>query len=296
MAEPRAAEARAALRAATGIAGLCAVGTLASLALWSALQPDVVKLWPWWLALGVEASGGVALWLVRERASALLVAYGVLLAVVGCIHLAGWETNDALARSDCDFEAFQAFKLSALLVALLGPPRAWIGVACIVSGGALAGIQYAHWPPGARAAVSAVEPWSTFVYVAISLGVYAYRLRVFELERRAAKAEAEAAARTRVARLLVAAGDLANSPLQTIELSIPLLRAAGGVPEAVLARIQRASERLRSVSNVLGRYDAHAGKGREGLSLDALAILEEAVDEGDIPVEPEPRSRRGRRA
>jgi hypothetical protein len=276
---------RAAWRAAVALTCLTTLGALSGLAVWTVIAANLVERWPWWMVLCVSISAGVTLWIERRHRSIVLLSRLLSMATIGSVFIAAWHTNDTLARAHRYYEPFEAFKLAALTVALVGPTHSLLGFTCVFASGAIVALRYATWPESVRSALPLAEPFVTFLYVAISAGVYAYRMKTLRLERRAIQAEAEASARLRAARTLAAAGDLFNTPLQTIELTVPLLRAQRG-PPLIVMRIERSVERLRHVSRLVERYAELAHWQREDTSIDALAVLEEAAERSQLPVEP----------
>jgi GAF domain-containing protein len=100
-----------------------------------------------------------------------------------------------------------------------------------------------------------------------------------ELARRAALAIdnarlnlAERRALARLARMARAARDMANTPLQTITLSVSLLRDSSG-DQRELQRIDRAVERLRRLDELLASYSDQYLWSEEDLAFDAEEVL-----------------------
>lgn len=162
-------------------------------------------------------------------------------------------TDGVLAHADPRWYPFDAHKLGALTVALLAPPTVWVGLAAIAGFTVVPLLELHAWEPDVRARFSAA-PWATVAYGAFACGVYAVQIRRYALLRRAARAEAEAAALERFARMMLAVRDLANTPLQTVELTAALLRRRGEADPRLLDRVLRACDRLVAVSRLLDRY------------------------------------------
>jgi hypothetical protein len=125
-------------------------------------------------------------------------------------------------------------------------------------------VQWFAWGPEVRARLPPAAPWFVVCYAIFATVVYAHRLMRQLVERRAAHAEAEAAALERFMRLLLSMRDLANTPLQTIELTVGLLRRKSALEERLLDRLERATRRLVVISHALEAEasDARRGAGR----------------------------------
>jgi hypothetical protein len=103
------------------------------------------------------------------------------------------------------------------------------------------------------APVAPGEPWITLIYAVIAVGMLLSRARRREAVERAARAMAHAAALERVARLLLAVRDRANTPLQTIALGTAIVKRRGTAEPRVTAAMDRAVRRLRRLSRALQR-------------------------------------------
>ncbi len=162
--------------------------------------------------------------------------------------------NQQLAERAPHWAPFQPNKLGALVVALLAP-EAWVGVVSIAAYVVPALVQLASFSPAVRARLAVGEPWATIAFGVFGLALLAYHLRRIDIERRMTASHADALAKERMARSLLAIRDLSNTPLQTIELSLALLRVGGGASEKTRAsafeRVERALHRLRDLNRLL---------------------------------------------
>ncbi len=149
---------------------------------------------------------------------------------------------------------FEANKLGAVTVALLAP-RAWLGLTGIAGYTGTALAQYLGLPRPLRARLSVAEPWATLAYGAFATVLLGYRLRTLALERAMAEGRARATAWRHLGRASLTLQDLANTPLQTLELCLAMLRRRAVVPPALLERMERAVARLRGLGDGLSRYE-----------------------------------------
>jgi hypothetical protein len=92
------------------------------------------------------------------------------------------------------------------------------------------------------------EPWITLVWAGAGGGMLAFRVRTQRIERRLLLARAEAESLERVARLLLVLRDGANTPLQSLELAVTLLRQRSPDNAALLNTMARALTQLRALT------------------------------------------------
>jgi hypothetical protein len=71
--------------------------------------------------------------------------------------------------------------------------------------------------------------------------------------------------------------DLANTPLQTVELSVAMLRRQAPHLGSIIDRIERALDRLRLLSTTLSQYEEGHPSPATAASLDSPAIVKRRV-------------------
>jgi hypothetical protein len=239
----------------------------------------------WKTTYGFAPTGHVATAVLASASLILLVATRdrprrwlgtvVFLAVIATTLAALSWTDRVLAHADPHWYPFDAHKLGALTVALLAPPSLWVGLVAIAGFTIVPLVELHTWEPEVRARLSAA-PWATVAYGAFAFAVYVLQMRRYALLRRAARAEAEAAALERFARMVLAVRDLANTPLQTVELTAALLRRRGEPDARLLDRVLRACDRLVGLGRVLDRYALDPSRWRhEKEAFDPKQVLGE---------------------
>jgi hypothetical protein len=166
-----------------------------------------------------------------------------------------WVTDTSYATT-AHWVPYQSTKLGALTVALLAP-ELWAGVLSLLAFIGSALLHY-HWlPPNLRANVFG-EPGSTVAFGVFAMAVYAAQLSRHRLDRDRLKARADADSLERLNMSYSAIRDLANTPLQTIELSVALLRKQHPDLAARLQPIDRSLAQLQKLNQIL---DAAAAAG-----------------------------------
>jgi hypothetical protein len=99
------------------------------------------------------------------------------------------------------------------------------------------------------------EPWITLVWGGTACGLLVFRVRTQRIEQRLQSARAEAESLERVARLLLAMRDAANTPLQSLEVGVSLLQQRSPENAALLVTLERALTRLRSLTTRMAIAD-----------------------------------------
>jgi hypothetical protein len=148
-------------------------------------------------------------------------------------------------------EPFVAQKIVLVSVALLTPESAvlGLGLTAVVVGEAV--VLSVLRMAGGRAG----EPWVTLFYGLFAAIYLLHRASERRLAMRLVRMTAEAQALEQIARESLEVRDRLNSPLQTLEIAIDLLRRRATNPKdaALLARLQSTVERLKTLSHRLAR-------------------------------------------
>jgi hypothetical protein len=161
--------------------------------------------------------------------------------------------------------------MAVIGVALLAPSLqlgAVLIVLFAVETGALALLSHL----AGRHEVVAGEPWVTLAYALIAFGLLVDRVRRQRAEERAVCAQARSDEMARLARMALALRDLANTPLQTLRVNAALLRERP-VDGVVMARIERALDRMCELNRILARWESAARWAPGDESFDPLEVL-----------------------
>lgn len=229
----------------------------------------------------LESVGLLVLLLARRSTSSPRLSGGVFTAVA-LPHLVIFAVAEvAMAASGRVWQPLSGHRLLMLGIGLLAPMGPELGLGLI---GAFALEAVLLWY-GLRLNTRLQmpwEPWVTLVWGGTACGLLTFRLRTQRIEQRLQMARAETESLERLARLLLAMRDAANTPLQSLEVATSLLRqrSAGGENAALLATMERALTRLRtltqrmSVADPLVHWDSH----EESIDADeVLRGLEESL-------------------
>lgn len=168
-----------------------------------------------------------------------------------------WVNHTLFFRAGRPFEPFIGNKVLALSIGLIAPPFLWVGMTTILAAGILPVIQYLLLDEAVRHALPVQEPWITCICVLIAVITYIYRLKWYETQLRAAQNEEKARMIQQFAHLLINAQHLANTPLQTIENTVAILKAQHPEQQKLTAPMERSLTRIREVMQLFSYCDSH---------------------------------------
>jgi hypothetical protein len=167
-----------------------------------------------------------------------------------------WLVDDARAAGSASWVPYEPNKLSALTLAIIAPPGWSTGIAGILMfvGSALA--HHFIWADAIRPRISTGEPMGIIAYGVFALLVLGFKQRGNSLRGELENARAEKVAIERLARVSMALRDLANTPVQTLELVRQRLLTRDPQITVQTERMARALERLERLNDILSPYQA----------------------------------------
>jgi hypothetical protein len=249
--------------------GLGAVGMLADIGIIHGVPGT--PLWQNFVASAVSLVL-LALLLAGRRGPRFAVA-AFLINTVGMVS-GFWITDAYFVDHWAAWIPFRPHQLGIFTTALLAPVPLWSG---FVSIAVFLGGAEIHWwlfSTEDRARLASGQASVLWVYALFGVVLLIFRYRRVAAERARLRAEGEAAALERLARTLLALRDLANTPLQTIEIGVALLSHHEGDLRPMLERIERAVTKLREGYELVGTYDSHIRWEHGAESFDPLEVLQ----------------------
>ncbi|HVU52893.1 MAG TPA: hypothetical protein VHL80_19560 [Polyangia bacterium] len=165
-----------------------------------------------------------------------------------------WLVDDARAAHSARWVPYEPNKLSALTIAMIAPPGWATGVAGILGFVGSAVVHQLAFVDVVRAREAAGEPFGVVAYGVFALLLLGFRQRGHAMREELARARSEKLALERVARVAITLRDLANSPVQTLELVRQELIVDAPQLRVHEQRMKRALEQLRKLNEVLMRY------------------------------------------
>ncbi|MET0594634.1 MAG: hypothetical protein ABW133_18180 [Polyangiaceae bacterium] len=246
-----------------------------------------IPMWPSLGSMSISAFLLVLLVRRRDRSTVRFASALFLLHNVGIVS-ALWITSGYFSMGSGSWVPLQAFKLGALIVAALAPEPRWSGFLSIAMfiGAAFAKVWILAETP-ALVSLVVLEVWTIVIFGLFALLLLLHRARSDRLRDDLVDAQAKSQALGSLAHRLLAIADLANSPLQVLELNVPLLDSA--TPREAIRRIERAIGTLRSWHRLLDREAVQLRWTPDWESFDAQATLREDIDVakkvGDFPAD-----------
>jgi hypothetical protein len=219
-------------------------------------------------AVGILLSGTVFFWLrAQDVAFSRRQSEAAFLLVLVPTVIMTWLVDDARAAHGTAWVPYEPNKLSALTLAIIAPPGWATGAVGILMFVGSALVHHLTWPDAVRPRISAGEPLGIIAYGAFALVVLGFKQRGNSLRSELEHARAEKLALERVARVSMALRDLANTPVQTLELVRQKLLTHDPQIAVQAERMGRALERLERLNDILGPYQSSVVWDEEGPTL-----------------------------
>jgi hypothetical protein len=230
-----------------------------------------MPVWPNAVSASVSAILAIVLCARRNR---LTAAQCSTVFVLNCFAatFALWHTSGWFATAGRAWIPFQANKLGALSVPLF-MPLPWAGLLSVGMLALMPIVKYYVLPVDLRATIAVGEPWITLAYGIFGATLLLYRWRTLHAEREAFQLSSERVALERFARKLLAIRDLTNTPVQTIGLTMVLIRKHFPEAENLLDPADRALTRLEELNRVLSVEETRLGWQPGEESFDSFQIL-----------------------
>jgi hypothetical protein len=240
-------------RAAVVAALLGVVGTaLGAVGFWSLSGPALRAV----QAAGLLVSGTVFFSLRgRPPPYSKLQSNALFLLVLVPTVVMAWMIDDARAAHGVHWVPYEPAKLSVLTLAVIAPPGWPCGAVALLMFVGSSLLHHAILPEAARARMSAGEPFGILAYGAFAVVLLGFKQRGYTLRAELQRARAEKVALERVARVAMALRDLANTPVQTLELVRQRLLVDDGLRPQT-DRMRRALDRLRRLNDILAPYQS----------------------------------------
>lgn len=227
-----------------------------------------------WLSNAAIYAVALAVLVLRRRWSAGQAQAVSLLLIVTTLATqvyADWYR----ALSPARFAPSEAFKIVALCVATIVPFRPALAYALVWACAAIPLALYAVMPAEARAHLPVGQAWLVVIYPLIATGFLMFRVRALRTEREMIRARAQAEELERFAKVSLAYRDLANSPLQIIELLRAELHKLHPESKERLDRLQRSLARLRAMGEMLSHAEHKVVWTSKEEAFDAAQVIAE---------------------
>jgi hypothetical protein len=202
-------------------------------------------------------------------------AEAVSLLLIGTTLVAQVHADWNSALSSARFAPFEGFKIVALMVATVVPFRPALAYALLGVCAVIPLVVYGVMSAPMRAELPVEAPWIMLIYPLIATGILIYRVRALRMEREMMRASAQREGLERLAKVSLAHRDLANSPLQAIELLRARLYKEHPESKELLAHLQSSLERLRAMGEILSETEHHVVWTSKEEAFDAAQVITE---------------------
>ena len=266
---------RGLVQAAKTLSALAALGCAVAAATLLSLDDAYMRRvgWGWLINAGFCVTALAVLLLRRGWSAGQAEAVSLLLigtTLVAQVH-ADWNS----ALSSARFAPFEGFKIVALMVATVVPFRPALAYALLGVCAVIPLVVYEVMPAPMRAELPVEAPWIMLTYPLIATGILIYRVRALRMEREMMRASAQREGLERLAKVSLAHRDLANSPLQAIELLRARLYKEHPESKELLDHLQRSLGRLRAMGEMLSQTEHHVVWTSKEEAFDAAQVITE---------------------
>jgi hypothetical protein len=238
-------------------------------------------------AAGILLSGAVFLGLhTGGRAFSRRQSEALFLLVLVPTVVMTWLVDDARAARSVTWVPYEPNKLSALTLAMIAPPGWSTGIVGILLFVGSALVHHLTWSDAVRPRISAGEPLGIIAYGVFALVVLGFKQRGNSLRKELEHARSEKVALERVARVSMAMRDLANTPVQTLELVRQRLLTDDPQLPRQTERMGRALERLERLNDILAPHQSAVAWQEDGPTQQEIATASERISAPSMRVRP----------
>lgn len=165
-----------------------------------------------------------------------------------------WMNHENYIRSNLPFQPFIGLKVISIFLPMFCPRLRWVGWTAVALLVVAPIAQYFSWTPELQSMLGIQEPWLTAVFAFICGVIYQMRLFLAEHTQLVQRHADRAQLMEKVASLLLGAGHLINTPLQTIEATFALAE----IRNPLLAgSVERSFATVRRVTDSLSFIEAY---------------------------------------
>lgn len=231
------------------------VAAIVAACAWSFVAPNLVTVTLAVLACLLVLYAVLSALRNHPRAETISAAIFVSVTLV----LIGWTAfnHEQYVRHHLPHEPFLGIKVIALFLPLFCPPKRWVARVTLPLLAVAAVIQFFSWPQEVRMQAGVQEPWATVAFVILSGITYRFRLNFAEL-RLAQRVTAERnLLLQRIAHVLMGTKHLMNTPLQTLEVALDVIRKERPLAADLSTSIENSFESIRRIATTLSFADPH---------------------------------------
>lgn len=244
---------------------------LLPLALIIRINAKLPVTWLWYLALAVV----VFVFLVTSKLRRLKVKYCAVLNIFMalCVLLPSSQTAVFAAEKNLSVAYFGTYKVMSVVVALLAPFPHYVGYILLSFCLLIPPIQVLLFTPEVIHASGHYEPWITMCYALVAFLVLHHRISTLKLHANLIESQTKEKSLRDFADVAMALRDLTNTPLQSLDLLIELLREEKISQKQASELLSRTTYRLRDLMQVLSEQQKKIARQQVQQSIDSMDII-----------------------
>lgn len=228
----------------------------------------------WYLALAVV----VFSFFLTSKLPRLKVKYCVTLNILMalCTLLPSNQIADLAAETNMSISYFGTYKVMAMIVALLAPFPYYVGYILLSFCLLLPPLQVLLFSPEIMRVTGYYEPWITMCYALVSFLVLHHRRSTLKIHAHLIESQAKEKSLRDFADVAMALRDLTNTPLQSLDLLIELLREEKISQKQASELLGRTTYRLRELMQVLSEQQKKIARQQVQQSMDSMDVIRQA--------------------
>lgn len=232
----------------------------------------------WFFALAVV----VATFLISSKYPKMPVKYSAILTIfmMICTLLPSNHTADISAEKNLQISYFGTYKVTAVIVAMLAPFPHFLGYLLLAICLFFPPIQVLLYSREVMHISGQYEPWITMCYSLAAFLVLHHRLGTLKLHANLIESQAKEKNLRDFADVALALRDLTNTPLQSLDLIIELLRQEKISQVQAADLLSKTTYRLRELMLVLSDQQKKLTNHQIRHSMDSMDILRQSFGSG----------------
>jgi len=193
-----------------------------------------------------------------------------------CTLLPSSPTADLSAEKNLQIAYFGSYKATAVIIALIAPFPHFLGYLLLALCLFIPPLQVLLFSREIMHVSGQYEPWITMGYVLAAFLVLHHRLSTLKLHATLIESQVKEKNLRDFADVALALRDLTNTPLQSLDLLIELLRHEKISPQHASELLSKTTYRLRELMQVLSDQQNKITKQQVRYSMDSMNILRQS--------------------
>lgn len=228
----------------------------------------------WYFSLAVVA----LTFFISNKYSRMPVKYSAILMIIMmiCTLLPSSQTAHISAEKKLQITYFGTYKVTAVIIAMLAPFPHFLGYLLLAICLFIPPLQVLLFSREVMHVPGQYEPWITMCYALAAFLVLHHRLGTLKLHANLIESQAKEKNLRDFAEVALALRDLTNTPLQSLDLLIELLRHEKISQQHAAELLSKTTYRLRELMQILSDQQKKITQKQVRQSMDSMAILRQS--------------------